>query len=139
MEFTHILQSNNLSLTRSRLKLLEVLRQSGVPLSEKDLEEKMGQSCNRTTIYRNLSTLVAKGLIQRILSDNSVKFKLLDCRLPDEKKHDHVHFQCRSCQRIVCMEDLMVNDYNLPKGYVKIENQFLIIGICKACNDVGKS
>ena len=48
------------------LNCSKFLINSEFPLSEKDIEEKMGKSCNRTTIYRNLSTLVMKGLVQRI-------------------------------------------------------------------------
>ncbi len=138
MEYKEILKEYNLSLTRSRLTLLGVLDDSGIPLSEKDIEEKMGQSCNRTTVYRNLGALVMKGLVQRILSDNSVKYKLLDGQKLPGPTHDHVHFQCRSCNRVICLENLTVKDYDLPEGYSKMENQFLIVGICKECNYVGK-
>ena len=138
MEFTEILKVYNLSLTQSRLMLLNVLDKSDIPMSEKDIEEEMGDACNRTTIYRNLTTLVTKGLVQRILSDNSVKYKLLDCQSQADRHPDHVHFQCRLCKRVMCLEDLMVTDYELPEGYRKIENQFLIVGVCKDCNYVGK-
>jgi Fur family ferric uptake transcriptional regulator len=136
MEARKLLKSYRLSLTKSRLMLLEVLENSALPLSERDIEEEMGRACDRTTIYRNLGTLVEKGLVQRILSDNSVKYKLLCDSGREKKMHDHVHFQCRICNRVVCLEDLKVRDYDLPKGYLKIENQFLIVGICKDCNHV---
>ena len=32
------------------------------------------------------------------------------------------------------MEELLVKDYRLPTGYRKLENHFLILGICKDCN-----
>ena len=138
MEFTALLRDYNLSLTHSRLRLLKVLDKSDLPMSEKDIEEEMGDACNRTTIYRNLGTLVTKGLVQRILSDNSVKYKLNNCQGRAGGHPDHVHFQCRLCHRVMCLEDLMVKDYALPEGYRKIENQFLIVGVCKDCNYVEK-
>ena len=132
MKAGELLKSYHLSLTKSRIGLLEILEKSTVPLSERDIEARMYTGCNRTTIYRNLGTFVGKGVVQRILSDDSVKYKLL-CR---DDKHDHVHFQCRICNRVICLEELLVYDYELPGGYSKIENQFLIVGICKECNHV---
>jgi hypothetical protein len=32
------------------------------------------------------------------------------------------------------MEEIPVQDYKLPEGFRKIENNFLITGICKKCN-----
>ncbi len=139
MNFPEMLKSYNLSLTRSRLRLLEILDGASIPLSERDIELRMGMTCNRTTVYRNLTTLVGKGIAQRILSDDSVKYKILHGGDGSSRKHDHVHFQCRSCNRVLCLEDLMVKDYILPEGFSKIENQFLIVGICKDCNYVGKN
>ncbi len=140
MDFRGILKTSDLSLTKSRLRLLDVLEEACIPLSEKDIEARMGQSCNRTTIYRNLNVMAGKGIVQRILSDDSVKYKLSVCiNAEDKKMSEHIHFQCRSCNRVICLEDLRIKDYVLPEGYSKIENQFLIVGICKECNYVEES
>ena len=139
MNFAVILKNSHLSLTRSRIRLMEILERSDVPISERDIEKEMAHECDRTTIYRNLSTLVVKGLAQRILSDSSVKYKLLSQPGPSGQMNHHVHFHCRICDRLICMEDLIVQDFVLPDGYSKIENQFLIVGICKDCNHVGQN
>jgi Fur family ferric uptake transcriptional regulator len=110
------------------------MKEAEIPLSEKDIEIRMDGCCNRTTIYRNLTSLVSKGIIQRIISGDSQKYKLLNDRVSKKKKQDHVHFQCNSCNKLICLEDLMVKDYVLPEGFTRLENQFLIVGLCKDCN-----
>lgn len=134
MDFIDLLKEFRLSRTESRLSLLHTLYEAEIPMSEKEIEEQMPEKCNRTTIYRNLNSLSEKGIIQRILSDDAVKYKLNVNHLLNNEQ-EHIHFQCRNCNRVICMEELKVQDYKLPEGYDKIENQFLIVGICKDCNE----
>jgi len=131
---TEILKNNQLSVTKSRINILSVLKRAEVPLSEKEIEELLEDSCDKTTIYRNLAALSEKGVFQRILSGDCVKYKLISHNNEISGKQDHVHFQCQVCQQLICMEELLVNDYKLPEGFSKSENQFLIIGTCKDCN-----
>ncbi len=134
MNYTELLKSRQLSLTQSRILLLKILSETDFPLSGKDIERMMMGKCDRATIYRNLNAFSGKGIIQRILSDDALKFKMN----ADEEQHgkdlDHIHFQCNKCHKVICMEDLLVKDYELPEGFSKIENQFLVVGICKNCN-----
>ena len=135
MKFKEILRDNKLSFTESRLCLLKVLLTAEIPLSEKELEKRLPEKINRTTIYRNLNILSERGIIQRIFSGESVRYKLSLSHLRNPKNPDHIHFQCRECNKIICLEDLKVKDYALPEGFLKIENQFLIVGKCKECNE----
>ncbi len=89
--------------------------------------------CNRTTIYRNLNSLVEKKIVHRILSEDAVKYKLVAGSTGNGKKFDHVHFECKKCNTTFCFEELPVQDYKLPEGFKKLENQFIILGICKDC------
>lgn len=135
MNFKVLLRENKFSLTRSRLSLLETLERASIPMSEKEIEKKMRSKYNRTTIYRNLNSLSEKGILQRILSDDCIKYKLIQGSHANKSDSDHIHFQCRECNRVICMEDLKIVDYPLPEGYNKLENQFLIVGICRECNE----
>jgi len=135
MDFSELIKSNQLSITRSRLLLIKILYETDYPLSGKEIEEIIRGGCDLATIYRNLSAFTEKGLVQRILSDEAVKYKISSDSKENHKKTDHVHFECSKCHKLICMEDLRVKDYNLPQGYSKIENQFLILGICNHCNE----
>jgi Fur family transcriptional regulator, ferric uptake regulator len=134
-DIAQLLSHHKLSLTRNRINIISVLFNSEVPISEKEIQLKLKKVCDKSTIYRNLNTLTEKGVLQRILSGGSLKYKLLSQGNKENKKQDHVHFQCIKCNKLICMEDLLVKDYTLPEGFSKVENQFLILGSCKECND----
>ena len=129
-----ILKSGNLSFTESRKLMLEILNKAERPLSGKEIEELIMGNCNRTTIYRNLNSFFNKDIVQRVISDDCIKYKLVAENNGSKKKPDHVHFQCRSCNHLICLESVTIKDYILPEGFSVIENQFLIFGICKDCN-----
>ena len=138
MNIPELLKSKQLSLTQGRIHLLQILSDTPHPISGKEIEKTMGGKCDRATIYRNLSVLSSMGIIQKILSENSLKFKFSPQNNLPDSQNDHIHFQCDICHKTICMEDLRVNDFPLPEGFSKIENQFLILGICRNCNNERK-
>jgi Fur family ferric uptake transcriptional regulator len=131
MNLKKLLQDYNLSLTTHRIKLLSVLAGSGYAMTEKEIEGQMKGTCNKTTIYRNLSSLVQKKIVHRILSDEAVRYKLVQNN--NHEYNEHAHFQCRKCSTTYCMEEIPVQEYELPEGFKMLENQLLILGICKDC------
>jgi len=133
MDHKEILKSSKLSLTVNRVELLNILSGCKQAISEKELEVLMNGNCNRTTIYRNLNSLVDKKIIHRILSGEAIKYKMVALKMERTKKFDHVHFECKKCNTTFCMEELSVQDYKLPEGFTKLENQFIIFGICNNC------
>jgi Fur family transcriptional regulator, ferric uptake regulator len=133
MNHQEILKKSKLSLTSHRMQLLKILSGCSKAVSEKELESLMSGTCNRTTIYRNLNSLVEKKIVHRILSGEAIKYKLADWNKESGKKSDHVHFDCKICNATFCLEELAVEDYKLPEGFIKLENQFIIFGICKNC------
>ena len=133
MDHKIVLKRNKLSLTTHRIELLNVLSGCKRAVTEKELEILMKGNCNRTTIYRNLNSLVEKNIVHRILSEEAVKFKLVSGKPAFGKKADHLHFECKECNNTFCFEELLVEDFKLPEGFTKIENQFIILGICKNC------
>jgi Fur family transcriptional regulator, ferric uptake regulator len=126
-----LLRDYNLSLTAQRIKLLTILHDSGHALTEKEIEVQMKGNCNKTTIYRNLASLVDKKILHRIISDVAVKYKLIEVSAAQNR--DHLHFQCKKCSTTFCMYGIPVQEYTLPEGFKILENQFLVLGICKDC------
>jgi Fur family transcriptional regulator, ferric uptake regulator len=129
MTGSQILKTSNLSITSGRLEILRVLVEARLPLSEKEIEKSMISGCNRTTVYRNLTTLADKGIIHRVLAEGVVKYKYIS-----DNGHEHVHFKCRGCKQVTCLHEIPVQDYSLPEGFIGKENQFLVVGVCKQCN-----
>jgi Fur family transcriptional regulator, ferric uptake regulator len=130
MNHKKLLRDSNFSLTNQRIKLLSVLAGSGFAMTEKEIEEQMKGICNKTTIYRNLTSLVHKKIVHRILSHEAIRYKLAQ---DNHEYNEHAHFQCRKCSTTYCMEEIPVQEYRLPEGFKMQENQLLILGICKDC------
>lgn len=132
MNIDQILKQNHLSLTRQRKEILSILTNSLEALSEQQIKDKLDKNCDRVTIFRNLKTMHEKGLIHKIISDNSARYVFI--RESTEKSTDHIHFQCMNCMRVTCLTQLPIADLTLPAGYSISEFNFLVRGICKECN-----
>lgn len=135
MNYCHLLKNNGFTCTQSRIRLLEVLCKAEHALSENEIEERIAGKINKTTIYRNLASMAEKGMVEKIQLDDCIKYKL-NLANGSVLKKNHIHFHCRECDKVLCLDDLVVKDYPLPEGFDKLENQFLIIGICKDCNEL---
>jgi Fur family transcriptional regulator, ferric uptake regulator len=131
-----ILQHSQLRHTQSRSDILEVFIDSGVALSEREIEDAMQAPCDRVTIYRTLSTFLEKGIIHKVLDDaGAMKYALClsECQDEDQHRHDHVHFKCLVCGRTVCLDQVPVPAVQLPSGYQLAEVNMLLEGTCPAC------
>jgi len=130
-----LLRRNQLSVTGSRRKILELFLQQDGALSHSDIEKKAAEKFDRVTVYRTLQAFVEKGLIHSIpTSDNSIRYALCkdDCTAGGHRD-DHVHFICNSCGNTMCLEEVVVPNIKLPRGYVVQQLEMLVSGICKSC------
>ena len=129
-----ILQTNGLSRTRSRVNILDTLKKSSTPLSGKEICTKLLEKCDKSTVHRALNSLFEKQVLQRVIIDHEVKYVLTTTHnKKNGNNNDHIHFKCSNCNKLFCLTEIEVKDYTLPKGFVKEENQFLIIGKCGEC------
>ncbi len=129
-----ILRRNSLSVTDSRKKILNLFLNIHGALAHGDIERKAGEKFDRVTVYRTLQTFVEKGIIHTIpTTDNSVRYAL--CRDCTEGHHhdNHVHFICKQCGSTLCLEDVLVPEVRLPKGFSVNEIEVVIKGVCKDC------
>jgi Fur family ferric uptake transcriptional regulator len=130
-----LLKSNQLSVTESRSKILELFLQQNGALAHADIEKKSGAGFDRVTVYRTLQTFVEKGIIHTIpTADNSILYALCKDACSEGHHHDHhVHFVCQQCSNTLCLEDITVPDVKLPAGYRAEQVEVLVKGVCKAC------
>lgn len=128
------LHKNGLSKTRSRINIMNLLKNAEAPLSGKEICSGLKEKCDRSTVYRTLGSLFEKKLIQRVIIDHEVKYALKVSGI-NGYGHDneHLHFKCSICEKLFCLTEIEVQEYTLPDGFVKEENQFLIIGKCDQC------
>ena len=88
-------------------------------------------SISLATVYRNLKLLEGEGLILKIPTGDSDRF--------DGHTHEHYHFTCNTCKRVLDLElseDVKVN--NLPKNFrgTVTGHELMFYGLCESCNKI---
>lgn len=130
-----ILKRNNLSVTDSRKKILDLFLKNNGALAHADIEKSTGEIFDRVTVYRTLQTFVEKGIIHNIpTTDNSILYALCKDNCEAGHHHDnHVHFICDSCGKTICLDDVTVPEVKLPKGFKPDHAEMVVNGICGDC------
>jgi Fur family ferric uptake transcriptional regulator len=129
-----ILQEYGLSKTRNRINILNLLKKVNAPLSGKEICAGLSEKCDKSTVHRTLNSLYEKKILQRVIIDHEVKYALKSTGNEGSgHENDHIHFKCSRCGKLFCLTEIEVKDYRLPDGFVKEENQFLVIGKCSQC------
>ena len=130
-----LLRRNSLSVTESRKKILNLFLNVQGALAHGDIERKAGEKFDRVTVYRTLQTFVEKGIIHTIpTTDNSVRYALCRDSCTEGHHHDdHVHFICLQCGATLCLEDVVVPEIKMRKGFSVNEIEVVVKGICLDC------
>ena len=93
--------------------------------------DKIGLKVNKTTVYRNLNTLLVENKITELdFGEGKKRYEL-------NKKHHH-HLVCNQCKKIECFEitqDLRQQEAEITKNTeFKITSHVLeFFGVCKGC------
>ena len=135
IDFKNILKQNRLSITDSRVKILQLFLKTDNALSHADIERKVQETFDRVTIYRTLQTFVEKGIIHLIpTTDNSIKYALCknDC-VAGHHHDEHVHFICDECNKTICLDDVNIPIVKLPKGFKPQHSEMVVTGVCGEC------
>lgn len=130
-----ILKRNQLSITGSRRRILELFLSNSGALAHADIEKKTGERFDRVTVYRTLQSFLEKGIIHTIpTADNAVRYALCKDDCGNGHHHDnHVHFVCEECQTTTCLEGVHVPEVQLPKGFEVSDMQMVVRGTCAEC------
>lgn len=132
----NILKQNKLSVTANRKKILQLFFENNGALAHGDIEKKTGEQIDRVTVYRTLQSFVEKGIIHTIpTSDNSIKYALCKDECAEGHHHDHhIHLVCNICNNTLCLDDVVTPEIKLPQGYIMLQADVVVKGICKNCN-----
>lgn len=130
-----LLKKNQLSVTGSRKRILELFIKNSGALAHADIEKKTGEKIDRVTVYRTLQSFLEKGIIHTIpTSDNSIRYALCKDDCTEGHHHDnHVHFVCNNCGNTICLDHVTVPEVKLPVGFQPSETQMLVKGVCREC------
>jgi Fur family ferric uptake transcriptional regulator len=119
--------------TRQREVILNILRQSGRPLTPQEIREQAGQDSagiGLATVYRALKTFIAQGEILPVEIPG-----VSPCYEPADRGHHH-HFICQHCRQVFdlhgCVDDL---EALAPANFQVQRHEIILYGVCAACAD----
>lgn len=121
MKSVDILRGHNLKRSNSRESIIDVIETVGQALSETEIRKRLTDENDRSTFYSSFKTLHQYNIIHKIVVDNKVV--------------KHAHFYCQECQSVKCMDNISVQNYNLPQGYTNSETVLLIKSPCCECKN----
>jgi Fur family ferric uptake transcriptional regulator len=126
-----ILHEHGLVRTSCREGIIKTIMNTGRPLSEHEIRDRIAGNYDRSTLYRSFRVLEEKQIIHRIVVDHQTVIYALDPAISRGTKH--AHFYCESCNRVKCLEDHVVSSPELPAGYKAVNTEMLIRGFCDEC------
>lgn len=133
-EISELLKQTGLKITRPRLAILGILQNARLPLSAKDIFNKLPKAAkpDQATVYRNIENLEAVKLIRQV-----------------NFQHDHNHYElvanghhhhaiCENCGKVVdiskCDIAGLEKQVKAVSGFTKINHHALeFFGLCKNC------
>jgi Fur family ferric uptake transcriptional regulator len=116
--------------TSGRIAILAVLREAARPLSESEVEAKLGEGAvDRVTVYRVLEWLTAEGLARRVVDAAGVyRFEVMS-----ETERAHAHFHCDTCGKVFCLDEVERLPLVLPRGFRSEGFDVTVRGRCARC------
>jgi Fur family transcriptional regulator, ferric uptake regulator len=130
-----LLSSHGLRVTGQRLIVLRELARCGAPTSHSELSRRLARSrLDRTTVYRNLVSLAAAGLLVKTRLGGQVWLFGFP-QAPSLDHAAHPHFICDECGTVLCMPEDAVTVCNARADMVAREIQ--LRGRCPTCSGNG--
>ena len=134
LKIKNIISKYNLSLTKSREKVLRCFLKSNKPLELKEIRKLVG-AIDRVTLFRILTIFEKNKIIHVIRLENGKTLYALcheECGDEEQHIHDHLHFQCTSCDAVAC---LPVDNFPVIKipNYLFQNININVSGLCQKC------
>lgn len=107
-----ILHKNDLAHTSCRERIVEVIASSTIPLSEDEIKAIVNDVYDSTTFYHTFKILITKGIIHKIVIDNTLDKYALNREQGTEKQH--AHFYCLNCKKVFCLPQVKWEYSQLP-------------------------
>lgn len=129
--FVAILKTNNLSLTRQRQHLFDLLQDKD-PLTMNEITELASGTIDRASVYRAVASFEETGIVRRI--NIGWKFKI---ELSDAFVEHHHHLTCLGCQRVTAINqeklELFIAELAATNNFRPLQHQIEIQGYCQTC------
>lgn len=94
---------------------------------------------DRSTLFRTL-TLLSEAHLLHDIDDGTGSQKYCVCHL-DDTRHclGHVHLTCRVCHHTFCLTNVRIPAVPLPEGFEAEETEYVVKGVCTACQNHKKA
>lgn len=130
INLTELLNNNNLKNTKVRREIFKMFANTGHPIDAVELTESI--NVNKTSIYRELKVLLAKGLILEIdFGDGRKRYEL------SSLEHHH-HLVCTGCKSVSDVR--LSKDLSAEEELIEKEKSFKVqrhnlefFGLCANC------
>lgn len=130
-----ILKDNNLKITKGRIALLELLKNSEVPMNTEEIFDLTDKESipSFTSLYRMLNELSDKGIIRKNLYSNGLFYYEL-------AQTDHKHYiVCSKCGKVSPIKECPISDFEKiaedETGYKVVGHIVELRGICPECQN----
>ncbi len=127
-----ILKERGLKQTSARVSVVSQIRNYSGAIPYHKLQKSI--DIDRTTLYRTLNKLVEEGIVHKTKGKDDETYYALcghECGSHGHS-HQHIHFQCRICNKVSC-EDLH-NEISIALPKYIIENMEVNLqGVCPDC------
>ncbi len=135
----HLLARRGHRLTGPRRAVLNVLGESGVPLTVAEIHSRVGHHrVNIVSVYRTVKLLVAEGLLRATDSTHGGQ----RYELGEQFTGHHHHLICQSCGRIEDLEGCPLTDDSLARLNQRVrhsrqfrvtDHEIRLFGLCREC------
>jgi Fur family ferric uptake transcriptional regulator len=129
------LRGHGLRATQGRMAIVQLLDESSVPLTLADIHEKVrAKGCDFATVFRFISILEEKELVQRVAwIDGTTRHEIC----ARDGHHHHHYLICRTCHKVEPIEDCVVERFEdqiaKERGYSGLSHSLQLSGVCPAC------
>lgn len=132
-EIVRQMSEKGLRITEQRRTLAKLFDEASGYLTPKDVYEHMQRvypGLSFDTVYRNLRMLLDMEVVEQVLFEDGVKFKLR-C----EEEHHHHHMICLQCQKTIPIRFCPMTGTDVPGDFQVVRHKFEVFGYCGDCRD----
>lgn len=130
-EIVNQLAAQGLRITDQRRTLAKLFVETPGYIAPKEVYDYMGKSYSGLsfdTVYRNLRIMEELGVLEQVVFEDGVKFKL-HCR-----EHDHHHHLiCLQCGKTYPIKHCPMDQTLIPGQFKVIRHKFEVFGYCGDC------
>jgi Fe2+ or Zn2+ uptake regulation protein len=130
------LRGHGLRATHGRIAIVRLLDASAIPLTLADIHEKVrAAGCDFATVFRFISILEQKELVQRVAwIDGTTRHEI---RSRDGEHHHHHYLICRTCHKVEPIDECVVERFEdqiaKERGYSGLSHSLQLSGVCPSC------